>query len=162
MSERAVCVCVCEWVEVELSYPLQVLVLNMWQRRRPPRGRSRSFPPCPELHSGQELLCVLPLGSSSILLELPCLGGGPRPGALAHGWAMGQVEHNHTQNINVGLEGRGGGGSLFVHRPGTLGPAAEHSSSKTTSAPPFCGRCCRSNVTSRWPQTPWGKESTSM
>ena len=71
--------CVCEWVEVELSYPLQVLVLNMWQRRRPPRGRSRSFPPCPELHSGQELLCVLPLGSSSILLELPCLGGGPRP-----------------------------------------------------------------------------------
>ena len=80
-------VCVCEWVEVELSYPLQVLVLNMWQRRRPPRGRSRSFPPCPELHSGQELLCVLPLGSSSILLELPCLGGGPRPGALARGWA---------------------------------------------------------------------------
>ena len=113
MCQRGQCVCVCEWVEVELSYPLQVLVLNMWQRRRPPRGRSRSFPPCPELHSGQELLCVLPLGSSSILLELPCLSGGPRPGALAHGWAhlghlggggrqsgdfTGRVQNNtHTQ-----------------------------------------------------------------
>ena len=29
----------------------------------------------------------LPLGSSSILLDLPCLGGGGRSGALARGWA---------------------------------------------------------------------------